>query len=70
MGFSATQSDVPGPVDPVSYRDAGYLAGQFGMLAPTPDGAPLLLPTVASVLARWQAFEATEGARRRRTGGA
>ena len=61
--FLETQKTMPGlPVPPqVTATDEGWLDQIMGFLAPDPDHLPKELPTVASEMARWRAYEASEG---------
>lgn len=63
--FHATQTSyapLPLPAT-VQYSEsaAGYASAWLSSWAPDVDAVPTELPTVASLTARWQAYEATEG---------
>jgi DNA-binding transcriptional ArsR family regulator len=63
MAFVAQQSAYEGSPLPavVRFQDLSFWGTWLAFLAPSSDAIPPELPTVASVTARWQAYETLEG---------
>ena len=63
MAFVAKQSEYEGvPLPPsLAFQDVSFVAEWLAFMAPPPASMPAELPTVASAIARWQAYETLEG---------